>query len=388
MLFKIFNFQNTIISKYLLRNLIAFLLAISFIIGLLVFGNQFYLTVQVSVEHGIPIVELFPSIGYNMLRDFPIIFTLSLFLSIIVSISQLYNNSEAVVMNSIGLGERDFIGFIQPVVIFSFIFIFCLTIFAVPWAKQQKSLAENKTVNASEFSFITEGKFENFKNGEIVFYAAESLITGAGGEQTMEEIFIYSAGNDNPMIVLASEAKKYTDSKSKNVYLRLKDGTRYNGLPGNKNIKILDFDLYDLEIISGDIKKSIANFSEIEEMTSVKLLSQNSLLANAEMQWRFAQPISILLLSVLGVYLGKSSPRTGKGINLIIGVVVYMLYSNSLVIAKSSIEEGQLSPIIGMWGIHLTLFIFLIILYQFREGKINHFIDKISIFNNNEKNHV
>jgi len=388
MLFKIFNFQNTIISKYLLRNLIAFLLAISFIIGLLVFGNQFYLTVQVSVEHGIPIVELFPSIGYNMLRDFPIIFTLSLFLSIIVSISQLYNNSEAVVMNSIGLGERDFIGFIQPVVIFSFIFIFCLTIFAVPWAKQQKSLAENKTVNASEFSFITEGKFENFKNGEIVFYAAESLITGAGGEQTMEEIFIYSAGNDNPMIVLASEAKKYTDSKSKNVYLRLKDGTRYNGLPGNKNIKILDFDLYDLEIISGDIKKSIANFSEIEEMTSVKLLSQNSLLANAEMQWRFAQPISILLLSVLGVYLGKSSPRTGKGINLIIGVVVYMLYSNGLVIAKSSIEEGQLSPIIGMWGIHLTLFIFLIILYQFREGKINHFIDKISIFNNNEKNHV
>jgi len=388
MLFKIFNFQNTIISKYLLRNLIAFLLAISFIIGLLVFGNQFYLTVQVSVEHGIPIVELFPSIGYNMLRDFPIIFTLSLFLSIIVSISQLYNNSEAVVMNSIGLGERDFIGFIQPVVIFSFIFIFCLTIFAVPWAKQQKSLAENKTVNASEFSFITEGKFENFKNGEIVFYAAESLITGAGGEQTMEEIFIYSAGNDNPMIVLASEAKKYTDSKSKNVYLRLKDGTRYNGLPGNKNIKILDFDLYDLEIISGDIKKSIANFSEIEEMTSVKLLSQNNLLANAEMQWRFAQPISILLLSVLGVYLGKSSPRTGKGINLIIGVVVYMLYSNGLVIAKSSIEEGQLSPIIGMWGIHLTLFIFLIILYQFREGKINHFIDKISIFNNNEKNHV
>jgi len=388
MLFKIFNYQNKIISKYLLRNLIVFFFAIFFIIGLLVFGNQFVLTVQESVENGIPVVELLPLITYNMIRDIPIILILSLFLSIIVSISQLYKNSEALVMNSIGLGERDFISFIQPIIILSFILIFCLTIFAVPWAKQQKSLAESQTVNASEFSFITEGKFESFKNGEIVFYAAQSSIIDKDGEQNMEEVFIYGEGNGSPTIVLASEAKKYTDSQSKSVYLRLKDGIRYEGLPGDKNINILNFDLYDLEIISGDIQKSITNFSEIEEMTSINLLSQDNLLANAEMQWRFSQPISILLLSVLGVFLGKSSPRTGKGINVIIGVIIFMLYNNSLLVAKNSIEEGQLNPIIGMWGIHLFLFLFLIIFYQFREGKITHFIDKILSFNNKEKSHV
>jgi len=388
MLFKIFNYQNNIISKYLLRNLIAFFVAISFIIGLLVFGNQFVLTVQESVEHGIPVIELMPLISYNMLRDIPIILTLSLFLAIIISISQLYKNSEAVVMNSIGLGERDFIGFIQPMVILCFILIFYLTIFAVPWAKQQKSLAESQTANSSEFSFITEGKFESFKNGEIIFYAAESEIIDTDDEQNMEEVFIYSAGNGSPTIVLASEAKKYTDAQSKSVYLRLKNGIRYEGLPGDKNINILDFELYDLEIISGDIQKSIMNFSEIEEMTSINLLSQKNLLAKAEMQWRFSQPISILLLSVFGVFLGKSSPRTGKGINLIIGIIIFMLYNNGLLVAKNSIESGQLSPIIGMWGIHLCLFLFLIIFYQFREGKITHFIDKIASFNNKEKSHV
>ena len=272
MLFKVFNYQNTIISRYLLRNLIVFLFAISFVIGLLVFGNQFVLTVQESVEHGIPVIELMPLIGYNMLRDIPIILILSLFLSIIVSISQLYKNSEAVVMNSIGLGEKNFIRYIQPIVIIFFIIIFYLTIFAVPWAKQQKSLAEDQTVNASEFSFITEGRFETFKNGEIVFYAAESSIANTGSEQNMEEIFIYSSGNGKPIIVLASEAKKYTNAQSKNIYLRLKDGVRYEGLPGEKNINILNFDLYDLEIISGEVQKSITNFSEIEEMTSIDLL--------------------------------------------------------------------------------------------------------------------
>ena len=377
--FKFFNYQNTIISKYLIRNLIVFLFAIFFIVSLLVFGNQFVLTVQESVEHGIPVIELAPLIGYNMVRDFPIILTLSLFLAIILSISQLYKNSEAIVMNSVGLSERDFISFIQPVVILSFILIFCLTVFIVPWAKQQKSLAENKTVNASEFSFITEGRFESFKNGEIVFYAAESLITDSDNAQDMEEIFIYSAGSGSPIIVLATEAKKYTDAQSKSVYLRLKDGVRYEGLPGDKNINVMNFDTYDLEIVSGKAQKSLISFSEVEEIRSIDLLSQSSLLANAEMQWRFSQPISILLLSVLGVFLGKSSPRTGKGINLIIGVVVFMLYNNGLLVAKNSIESGQLSPIIGMWSIHLFVLLFLIIFYQFREGKIIHFIDKIPL---------
>ena len=388
MLSKIFKYQNTIISRYILRNLIVFFLAITFIIGLIVFGNQFVLTTQESLSFGIPIKELMPLVGFNMLRDIPIILTLSLFLSIIITISQLYKNSEAVVMNSIGLGDRDFINLIKPIVFVSFIIVFYLTIFAVPWAKQQKRIAEDVTVNASEFSFITEGKFESFKNGEIVFYASESNITDTVGEQNMEEIFIYALDKGKPVIVLASEANKYTNAETESIYLRLKNGIRYEGLPGNENINILNFEQYDLEIVSGDIQKSISNFSEIEEKNTIDLLREGGVKANAEIQWRISQPISVLILSIFGIFLGKSSPRTGKGINLIIGIVVFMLYNNALLVAKSSIESSQLSPIIGMWGIHLSLLLILIIFYQFRQGKIAYFLDKITFFNIKEKTHV
>ena len=388
MLHKIFNFQNTLISKYLIRNLIIFFSAITFIIALIVFGNQFVLTVQESVQHGIPIQELMPLVGLNMLRDIPIILTLSLFLSIIISISQLYKNSEAVVMNSIGIGDKSFISSIQPIIVFSFIIVFILSIFAVPWAKQQKNIAEDKTLNASEFSFITEGKFETFKNGDIVFYASESENIDAASEQNMEEIFIYAIDNENPIIVLASKATKYVDNISKSIYLRLKDGVRYQGLPGSNNINILDFELYDLEIVSGEVQNSISNFSEIEEKSTFELIKEGGPLANAEVQWRFSQPISILILSILGVYLGKSSPRTGKGINILIGLVFFMFYNNGLLIAKTSIENNELNPFIGLWSIHILLAIFLIIFSQFREGKVLQFIDKITTFNNKEKGHV
>ena len=388
MLSKKFNLSNTIISRYLQKNIIVFLVSIFFIISFIVFGNQFVSIVQKSVEHGIPFQELMPIIGFNMLRDLPVIFSLSLFLAIIISISQMYKNSEAIVINSFGIGDKGLIYYIQPIVILSFVLVFVLTIYVVPWAKQQKSNAEDETVNASEFSFITEGKFESFKNGEIVFYASESSSINKAGQQNLEEIFIYVSNKVSPVIVLASTGIKYTDSTSQSIYLRLKDGVRYEGLPGEINKNILDFDLYDLEIVSGEVQKTLSNFSAIEEKTSIDLLTDGGLPANAELQWRISQSLSILILSFIGVLLGKTSPRTGKGINLLAGIVVFMIYNNGLLVAKNSIERGDLTPFIGLWSIHIIVILLVLIFYQFRQGKVLYFIDKITTLIKPEKSNV
>jgi len=387
-LLSIFKYQNSRIARYIRRNLVVLFFSIIFIIGLVLFGNQFVLMIQESIERGIPVQELMPLVSFNMIRDVSLILSLSLFLAIILTISQLYKNSEAVVMNSLGLNDKYFIFFIQPLVLLSFVIIFFLTIYAVPWAKQQKSIMEEETKNASEFSFITEGEFEVFKQGEIVFYASESKSLNTIGEQNMEEIFIYAFDNENPVIVLASEATKYIDSESDSIYLRLKDGVRYQGIPSNDNINILNFDLYDLEIVSGELKNSVAIYTKIEGKSTLDLIKEGGQYANAELQWRLSQPITVLILSVIGVFLGKTSPRGGKGINLLIGVVIFMLYYNGLLVAKSSIELGQIDPIIGLWGVHLLMIILILLLYQFRQGKIANYLDKISLLNHKEKSHA
>ena len=387
-LLSIFKYQNSRIAKYIRHNLVTLFFAIFFIIGLVLFGNQFVLMVQESVERGIPLQELMPLVSFNMIRDVSLILSLSLFLAIILTISQLYKNSEAVVMNSLGLSDKHFIVFIQPLVLLSFVIIFFLTIYAVPWAKQQKNIMEEETKNASEFSFITEGEFEVFKQGEIVFYASESKFLDTIEGQNMEEIFIYAFDNEKPVIVLASEAKKYIDSESKSIYLRLKDGVRYQGIPGNENINILNFDLYDLEIVSGELQKSIVIYTKIEGKSTLDLIKEGGRYANAELQWRLSQPITVLILSVIGVFLGKTSPRGGKGVNLLIGIIVFMLYYNGLLVAKSAIELGQMDPIIGLWGVHLLMVLLLLLLYQFRQMRIANYLDKISLFNNKKKSHA
>jgi len=387
-LLSILKYQNCRIARYLTRNLVTLFFAIFFIIGLFVFGNRIVLTVQESFEQGIPFQELIPLISFNMIRDVTLIITLSFFLAIILSISQLYKNSEAIVMNSMGLGDKHFIVFIQPTVLLTFIIITFLTIYAVPWAKQQKNIVEEETKNASEFSFITEGEFEVFKQGDIVFYASESKTLDTLGEQNMEEIFIYSTNEEKPMIVLASEARKYIDPRTNSTYLRLKDGIRYQGIPSDESISILNFDLYDLEIISGELQKSLAIYTKIEGKSTVDLIKEGGSYANAELQWRLSQPITVLILSFFGIFLGKTSPRGGKGVNLLIGIIVFMLYNNGLLLAKRAIELGQINLLTGFLGVHLLVLTLLILLYQFRNGKIAKYIDKVSILNIKEKSHA
>jgi len=387
-LLSILKYLNCRIARYIRRNLVTLFFAIFFIIGLFVFGNRIVLTAQESFEQGIPFQELIPLISFNMIRDVTLIITLSFFLAIILSISQLYKNSEAIVMNSMGLSDKHFIVFIQPTVLLTFIIITFLTIYAVPWAKQQKNIVEEETKNASEFSFITEGEFEEFKQGDIVFYASESKTLDTVGEQNMEEIFIYSFNEKKPMIVLASEARKYIDPRTNSTYLRLKDGIRYQGIPSDENISILNFDLYDLEIVSGELQKSLAIYTKIEGKSTVDLIKAGGSYANAELQWRLSQPITVLILSFFGIFLGKTSPRGGKGVNLLIGIIVFMLYNNGLLVAKRAIELGQINLLTGFLGVHLLVLMLLILLYQFRNGKIAKYIDKVSILNIKEKSHA
>jgi len=136
------------------------------------------------------------------------------------------------------------------------------------------------------------------------------------------------------------------------------------------------------------LQKSLAIYTKIEGKSTVDLIKEGGSYANAELQWRLSQPITVLILSFFGIFLGKTSPRGGKGVNLLIGIVVFMLYNNGLLVAKRAIELGQINLLTGFLGVHLLVLMLLILLYQFRNGKIAKYIDKVSILNIKEKSHA
>lgn len=371
---KTLKLQNSILAGYLMRNVLVLLSAVFIVIGLVVFGNQLVLVVKESLKAGIPVADLLPLVGFNMIRDVALILSLSLLLAIILSVGKFYKDSEAIVMNSLGLGDKHFMVFIQPLVIFIFIFVLLLTTVVVPWSKQQRDLIMARSENASEFSFIKEGEFQEFKNGDIIFYASKVSDSDNAKEQNMKEIFIYTLINNEPVIILAEQARKYTNLNTNSVYLRLKNGVRYQGFPLDENKKILNFNLYDLQVIDGKVQRSISTVTKVESKSTFELLFSSKLTEIAEFQWRISQPLSILILSVLGVLLGKTSPRSAKNLGVLVGVVVFIVYNNVLLIAKSALERGESLPIVGLWWVHLLMLLLIFIFYSIRHRKFTQFV--------------
>ena len=374
----VLKLQNSTIAKYFMRNVLTLLFAVFIVIGLIVFGNQLVLVVKDSLEAGIPLEDLIPVVGFNMLRDIPLILSLSLFLAIIIAVNRLYKSSEAIVMNSMGVGDKSFMLFVQPIVIVIFLIILYLTNAVIPWSKAQKDQIIERTENASEFSFIKEGEFQEFKDGNIVFYASKVNLIDGSDNQEMEDIFIRTYGKDEQTITLASKAQKYTDI-DKNVYLRLIDGKRYYGFPSDKNQKVLNFDLYDLLIIDGDkVNSSNSEYGDIDTKSTIDLIRHGGVRELSEVQWRLSQPISVVILSLLAILLGKSSPRGGKNVGLLFGVVLFILHNNAIILTKSSIERGEMPLFFGLWWVHLILLLFIVFFYLYRHRKIPYYFDKIT----------
>jgi len=373
---QVLKLQNSTLAKYLIRNVLMIMVAVFIILGLVIFGNQLVSVIKESLEKGIPIADLLPLVGFKMIRDVPLILSLSLFLAIILAISKSYKDSEAVVMNSIGIGDKHLMAFIQPVVIVIFIIILFLTTIAVPWSKQQRSMIMDRSENSSNFSFIKEGEFQEFKDGDIVFYASKVKNIDGESTQDMEEIFIYTLVDNQPIITLAAQAQKYTDINTKSVYLRLKDGTRYHGFPSEVNKKILNFDQYDLQIINGEKPQSTNMETKIESKPILDIIFSSDTREIAEWQWRLSQPISVLILSFFAILLGKTSPRGGKNLGVLVGVIVFIIYNNALLIAKSSLERGDTLPIIGLWWVHFLVLLIIFVFYAYRHGKLSQLIKK------------
>ncbi|SMM98427.1 permease YjgP/YjgQ family protein [uncultured Candidatus Thioglobus sp.] len=364
------NRINTLIARYVMRNVLVFSTVIFLVISLIIFGNQVVLIIKESLKIGILSTDLLPLISFNMIRDVPLILSLSLFLGIILAISKLYKDSEAIVMNSLGLGDKHFIVFIQPVVLSVFVFILFLTTIVVPWSKHQKNTIMSRDENISKFSFIKQGEFQKFKNGNIVFYASKVKDGDKDIHQQMEEIFIYTLVNGKPVITLAKQAEKYTN-EANSVYLRLKDGVRYHGFFDDADKKVLNFDQYDLQVVDGKAQVSSEKYNESEGQRMIDLFRSDNPEDQAELQWRLSQPLSVVILSLLAVLLGKTSPRDGKNLGVLLGLGIFILYNNALLIAKSALESGAIPAIIGLWWVHLLMSGLIFLLYVYRHKKIS-----------------
>ena len=62
------------------------------------------------------------------------------------------------------------------------------------------------------------------------------------------------------------------------------------------------------------------------------------------------------------------NPRTGRSVNVIVAVLVFMIYSNLVSIMQAWVAKQKIGPVVGMWGVHVAMLMLLGVLLARRFG--------------------
>jgi lipopolysaccharide export system permease protein len=66
---------------------------------------------------------------------------------------------------------------------------------------------------------------------------------------------------------------------------------------------------------------------------------------------------------LLAIPLSFVDPRSGRSANLMMALLIYVIYNNLLSIMQAWLAQGKLSPMVGLWPVHV--FFLVLTFYMF-----------------------
>ncbi len=298
-------------------------------------------------------------LGFNMIKYLPMILSLTLFLAVLMTLSRWYRDSEMVIWFSGGLSINSWI---RPVLSFAgpvILFIAVLSLFIMPWATSKGEDFLTQLESRDELASISPGVFKESNNGERVFFIESFDELG----NIVKNIFVQSIQHQKLGIIVAAEGSRFVE-KNGDHFLLMKNGRRYQGSRGTAEFSTTEFEKYAIRVEAKEAKQEPPS---TQSKSSRELLQSKNSTNNAELQWRFAIPISALILSLLAIPLSALDPRAGRSANFALALIIYIIYNNLLSIMQAWLAQGKIDGAIGLWPVHL-LFLTLTIYMFYRRA--------------------
>lgn len=297
----------------------------------------------------IPNDSILTILVFSLLKYLPILLTLTLFLTILLTLSRWFRDSEMMIWFSSGLGLTSFI---RPILFFSLpiiLLISFLSLYLSPWATQKSEEYKAGLKNRDELATISPGSFKESKSKDRVFY-----IEGFGDlGSKVKNVFVQSEQNGKLGIIVSNEGSRVSTSTDKDEYIVLKKGKRYEVNHENNNFTEIKFDDYGF-LVERKLPP-IIDVNQVEAMPTALLLLTNGNREIAEFVWRVSLPISGIVLIILAIPLSFINPRSGRSVNIIIAIMIFAIYNNLMGVTQSYINLGKLNPYFGGAIVHVLI---------------------------------
>ena len=337
-----------ILDRYIFKEIATTWLGVTLVLLMILLTNQFARVLGDVAKGKLPKYAAMDVIGLSAVQYMTILVPIGLFLSIMMALGRLYRDSELPAMMACRVGPM---GIYRPL-----LWLALPLTLGVAWLAIDvgpKALVEVERIGAearreADLASIEPGRFTVFGPDDAVVYGER-----ISGDGVMEKVFMQRRLEDGTLEIVVAERGEQVESEDPDVRLLvLHEGRRYEGIPGTARFRVVQFAEHGIPYQLPSLEPSDP---EPRTMTVAALLDAGGAEDHAELQWRLGIPISTLLLALLAVPLSRSRPREGRYGRLAIGLLVFIVYLNMLSAAKAWIEQGTISPDLGLWWVHGTI---------------------------------
>ncbi|MBS63853.1 LPS export ABC transporter permease LptF [Salinisphaera sp.] len=337
-----------IIFRYLFAEVGRTWLVVAGVLVFLTLGLGFARYIADAAAGELPVNTVLELAFFKLVENLEIVLPVSMLLGVLLTFGRLCRDNELSALFAGGAGLRTVY---KPFVVLALAvatFAGVMSVIAAPHAERAMARvgAEGAT---TVLQTLEPGRFRTFLDGDAVFYAESR-----DGDDNLRDVFIRvvresSQGKPTQTIVTAERARQQVDDDSGAVTLILDNGWRYEGNPGEANYRVIQFAEHGVQLSppTGSASDKVATRS------TLALMNSDDPKATAEWQKRLSVPLSVLILTLIAMPLGRVPPRAGRYGRVIAGVLVYVIYINAVHLAAVAIEDGTIPAVIGVWWIHL-----------------------------------
>lgn len=286
-------------------------------------------------------------IGFWALGLFPVLLILTVFVSVLVVMTRLWRDHEMAVWLASGLSLKTWI---KPVLRFALplaILVGVSSLLIGPWAEQRSREYAEILKQHEDVSAISPGIFKESHSSSRVYFVEN--FSGENGSAS--NIFMQDMGKGKISSIFAKSGRIVTNDQGERM-LVLENGRRYVGNPGEADYEVAEFARYSL--IINDQPKLIGPATARQALSTAYLVQSDKPRDKAELAWRLSMPLSTVILALLAIPLSYFNPRSGHTYNLLLALLAYFVYQNTLTLVRNWVMQERLGSY-AMLAPHLLM---------------------------------
>lgn len=356
-----------IIERYIGREALLSTTGVVLVLMLIGLSNQFVRYLADAAQGEISATLVFKVVAMHLPTLLGLLLPLGLFLGVMLALSRLYAESELTALFACGLSYRQLVRALMMPMILMTLLAGLINFWLAPHYMYEvaRTLAQAQADLMSRA--ITPGRFQTSDDGKYVLYIDSMTDEG----KRAHDVFIAEqdpgTGEGFHLGVIASSTGyEWRDPDSDEEYIVLKDGYRYQGIPGDALYQLMSFKEYGLKILKRQAKFSVKE----RAIPTLDLLHAEKRDEQAELQWRICITMSPFILALFAIVVSRVKPRQGKYAKAFPGIVIAIVYINALMFSRGLYEDSSLPSWIGMYWVPLLGFIIASVLLWWQSNKL------------------